>query len=176
MPRPRTLREHVLEQIGADLNDQGDRVIALHLLDLLDEDGYLRGDLDGVTRLLGCGDDRVEGVLARLQQFDPAGVFARDLKECLTLQLRDRNRFDPAMKALLDHLQLLANRDVNGLVRVCHVDAADVTEMINEIKSLDPRPGLAFDPPFAQPVVPFRRLELVWSSDRVGKSEPQAPE
>jgi RNA polymerase sigma-54 factor len=152
--RSRTLREHLLEQIGADFSDPGDRVIALHLLDLLDEDGYLRADLDGVTRLLGCGKDRVEGVLERLQQFDPAGVFARDLKECLTLQLRDRNRFGPAMQALLDHLPFLATRNVAAIVRVCHVDAADVAEMINEIKSLDPRPGLAFDPPPAQPVVP----------------------
>jgi RNA polymerase sigma-54 factor len=152
--RLRTLREHLLEQIGADLSDPGDRVIALHLLDLLDEDGYLRAGLDGVTRLLGCGIDRVEGVLTRLQQFDPAGVFARDLKECLTLQLRDRNRFDPAMQALLDHLPLLASRNVPALVKVCRVDAADVAEMISEIRSLDPRPGLAFDPPLAQPVVP----------------------
>jgi RNA polymerase sigma-54 factor len=148
----RSLREHLHEQMGADFTDQGDRVIARHLLDLLDEVGYLR--LDGVTRLLGCGKDLVEGVLERLQQFDPAGVFARDLKECLTLQLRDRNRFDPAMQALLDHLPLLATRNVAALVRVCRVDAADVAEMISEIKSLDPRPGLAFDPPLAQPVVP----------------------
>jgi RNA polymerase sigma-54 factor len=152
--RLRTLREHLLEQIGADFSDQGDRVVAVHLLDLLDEDGYLRAGLDGVTRLLRCGKDRVEGVLQRLQQFDPAGVFARDLKECLTLQLRDRNRFDPAMQAMLDHLPLLATRNVAQLVRVCRVDAADVAEMISEIKSLDPRPGLAFDPPLAQPVVP----------------------
>jgi len=152
--RLRTLREHLLEQIGADLSDQGDRVIALHLLDLLEEDGYLRARLDGVARLLDCGIERVEGVLARLQQFEPSGVFARDLKECLILQLRDRNRFDPAMQALLDHLPLLATRNVPALVRVCRVDAADVAEMISEIKSLDPRPGLAFDPPLAQPVVP----------------------
>ena len=153
--RPRTLREHLLEQIGADLSDQGDRVIALHLLDLLDEDGYLRAGLDGVTQLLGCGMDRVEGVLARLQQFDPTGVFARDLKECLALQLRDRNRFDPAMQALLDNLPLLAAPgNIAALVRVCRVDAADVREMISEIRSLDPQPGLAFDPPLAQPVVP----------------------
>ena len=152
--RQRTLREHLLEQIGADLSDESDRVIALHLLDLLDEDGYLRAGLDGVTRLLGCGIDRVEGVLARLQQFDPPGIFARDLKECLTLQLRDRNRFDPAMQALLDHLPLLATRNVPALVRVCGVDAADVAEMIREIKSLDPKPGHAFDPPLAQAVVP----------------------
>ena len=151
---PRTLREHLLEQIGADLSDPGDRVIAVHLLDLLDEAGYLRAPLDGVAQILGCEVGRIEAVLARLHQFDPAGVFARDLKECLALQLRDRNRFDPAMQALLDHLPLLAARNIAALVRVCQVDAVDVVDMIAEIKSLDPRPGLAFDPPLAQPVVP----------------------
>ena len=84
-------------------------------------------------------------MLARLQQFEPAGVFARDLPECLALQLRDRNRLDPAMQALLDHLPLLAARNLPALMRVCRVDAEDVAEMIAEIKSLDPRPGLAFD-------------------------------
>ena len=152
--RPRTLREHVLEQIGTDLSDQGDQLIALHLLDLLDENGYLGGALDSIAILLGCNLVRVEEVLARLQQFDPAGIFARDLPECLALQLRDRNRLDPAMQTLLDHLPLLAARNIPALVRVCHVDAEDVAEMIAEIKSLDPRPGLAFDPPLAQPVVP----------------------
>ena len=155
--RPRTLREHMLEQIGtdlSDLSDQGDQLIAVHLLDLLDENGYLGGALDGIAVLLGCDLARVEAVLARLQQFDPAGVFARDLAECLALQLRDRNRLDPAMQALLDHLPLLAARNIPALMRVCHVDAEDVAEMIAEIKSLDPRPGLAFDPPLAQPVVP----------------------
>ena len=152
--RPRTLREHLLEQISTDFADPGDRVIALHLLDLLDEAGYLRGALDGVVRLLGCEIDRVKAVLARLQQFDPAGVFARDLPECLALQLRDRNRLDPAMQALLDNLPLLAARNIAALVRSTGVDAADVADMISEIRSLDPRPGLAFDPPLAQPVVP----------------------
>ena len=107
--RPRSLREHLLEQIGADLSDQDDRLIALHLLDLVDDDGYLRAGLDEVRRLLECASERVERVLARLQQFDPIGVFARDLKECLTLQLRDRNRLDPAIQALLDNLELLAD-------------------------------------------------------------------
>jgi RNA polymerase sigma-54 factor len=152
--RPPTLREHLLEQIGADFRAQGDRLIALHLLDLIDKDGYVRAGLEGVTRLLGCGIDRVACVLARLQQFDPVGVFARDLKECLALQLRDRNRFDPAMRALLDNLPLVAAGNIGALVRVCGVDAADVEDMIGEIRSLDPQPGLAFDPPLAQPVVP----------------------
>ena len=152
--RPRTLRDHLLEQIRTDLSDPGDRVIALHLLDLLDEAGYLRAALDGVAHLLGCETDRVKTVLGRLQQFDPAGVFARDLAECLALQLRDRDRLDPAMQALLDNLPLLAARNIAALVRLSGVDAADVADMIAEIRSLDPRPGLAFDPPLAQPVVP----------------------
>ncbi|HUC09861.1 MAG TPA: RNA polymerase factor sigma-54 [Stellaceae bacterium] len=152
--RPRTLREHVVEQIGTDLCDQRDQLIALHLLDLLDENGYLGGPLETIATLLGCDLPRVEAILARLQQFDPAGIFARDLPECLALQLRDRNRLDPAMQALLDHLPLLAARNIPALIRVCQVDAEDMAEMIAEIKSLDPRPGLAFDPPLAQPVVP----------------------
>ena len=152
--RPRTLREHVIEQIGTDLTEQGDQLIALHLLDLLDETGYLGGALDGVALLLGCDLVWVEAVLSRLQQFDPAGIFARDLPECLALQLRDRDRLDPAMQALLDNLPLLAARNIAALTRVCRVDAEDVAEMIAEIKSLDPRPGLAFDPPLAQLVVP----------------------
>jgi RNA polymerase sigma-54 factor len=89
-----------------------------------------------------------------LQEFDPPGVFARDLPECLALQLRDRNRLDPAMQLLLDNLPLLAARNAPALLRICGVDAEDLAEMVAEIKSLDPRPGHAFDPPLAQPVIP----------------------
>jgi RNA polymerase sigma-54 factor len=152
--RPRTLREHLIEQIGADLRDQVDRVIAFQLLDQLDEAGYLRGDLDGAARVLGCPMERIERVLVRLQEFDPPGVFARDLAECLALQLRDRDRLDPAMQLLLDNLPLLAARNAPALLRICGVDAEDLAEMVAEIKSLDPRPGHAFDPPLAQPVIP----------------------
>jgi RNA polymerase sigma-54 factor len=152
--RPRTLREHLIEQIGADLPDQADRVIALHLLDQVDEAGYLQGGLDGAAERLGCAPERIERVLARLQEFDPPGVFARDLAECLALQLRDRDRLDPAMQRLLDNLPLLAARNAAALMRLCGVDAEDLAEMVAEIKSLDPRPGFAFDPPLAQPVVP----------------------
>jgi RNA polymerase sigma-54 factor len=152
--RPRTLREHVLEQIGADFADPEDRVIAEHLLDLLDEAGYLTGSVDPIAQRLGCNRARIEKVLARLQQFDPAGIFARDLGECLALQLRERNRLDPAMQALLENLPLLAARNIAALMRLCRVDAEDIADMIAEIRSLDPRPGLVFDPPLAPPVVP----------------------
>jgi RNA polymerase sigma-54 factor len=152
--RPPTLREHLVEQIGADLPNQADRVIAAYLLDQIDEAGYLRGDLGDAAVRLGCTPRRIAPVLARLQELDPPGVFARDLPECLALQLRDRNRLDPAMQTLLDNLPLLAARNGAALMRLCRVDADDLSEMISEIKSLDPRPGLAFDPPQAQPIVP----------------------
>ncbi len=160
--RPQTLREHLVEQIGADLPDPVDRIIAFHLLDQLDEAGYLRsdfagdlgGDFGGAAERLGCPPERIERVLARLQEFDPPGVFARDLAECLALQLRDRNRLDPAMRILIDNLPLLAARNAAALMRLCGVDAADFADMVGEIKALDPRPGHAFDPPLAQPVIP----------------------
>ena len=152
--RARTLREHLIEQIGADLPEPAERVIGHHLLDQLDEAGYLHADIAEAAKRLGCTTAEIEKVLKRLQEFDPPGVFARDLPECLALQLRDRNRLDPAMQRLLDNLPLLAARNVPALTRVCGVDSEDLAEMAVEIKSLDPRPGLAFDPPLAQTIVP----------------------
>lgn len=152
--RPRTLREHLSEQIGADFTAPAERAIAFHLLDLLDETGYLQGPLAGLAEALGCDPARIEAVLARLQQCDPAGVFARDLRECLALQLRERGRLDEPMRLLLDNLPLLAARDFSALCRLCRVGPGALAEMVAALKALDPRPGYAFDPPLAQPVVP----------------------
>jgi RNA polymerase sigma-54 factor len=148
------LREHLSEQIGADLSDHADRVIAYHLLDQIDEAGYLSADLEEASDRLGCPVARLQAVLSRLQELDPPGVFARTLPECLALQLRDRNRLDPAMRRLIDNLPLLAARNVPALTRLCGVDAADLAEMVGEIKALDPKPGHAFDPPLAPTIVP----------------------
>jgi len=149
-----SLRDHLIEQLNMDVADPADRLIGLHLIEALDESGYLTGDLDEIAATLGCPVERVASVLARLQRFDPPGIFARSLAECLALQLAERNRLDPAMRALLDHLDLLARRDLHGLMRVCAVDAEDLTQMIAEIRSLDPKPALAFDHAPMQPVVP----------------------
>ena len=103
---------------------------------------------------VGCDEARVETTLAALQQFDPPGIFARDLAECLALQLADRDRLDPAMRELLDNLNLVADHDIAGLVAACGVDDEDVRDMLAEIRSLNPKPGLAFDNETAQPIVP----------------------
>ncbi len=121
---------------------------------MLDESGWLAGTTDEIASMLGCDVARVETVLARLQQFDPPGVFARDLKECLALQLRDRDRFDPAMEALIDNLELLGRRDKAALLKICGVDEEDLTDMVAEIRTLDPKPASNFREEAIQSVTP----------------------
>ncbi len=154
LTRPTTLRDHLLDQIQMDIREPADRLIALHLLDLVDDAGYLQGSLEEVADRLEAEPKAVEAVLLRLQRLDPPGVFARNLAECLALQLRERDRLDPAMQALLDNLPLLASRNVAELTRLCGVDLEDIQGMAAEIRQLDPKPGLAFDPVVADPVIP----------------------
>ena len=103
---------------------------------LLDEAGYLQGDVQQIAETLRCPVEQIEATLERVQHFDPPGVFARSLRECLALQLRERDRLDPAMAALLENLNLLAKRDIPALLKVCGVDGADLADMVAEIKAL----------------------------------------
>jgi RNA polymerase sigma-54 factor len=144
LSQPRSLREHLIEQLHLDLPPGPERLIGLHLIDLVDEAGYLRESLEEVAERLGCPITVVEAVLRRLQQFDPAGVFARSLKECLALQLSEADRLDPPLAALVDHLELLAAADFGALAQACGVPEHDLPEMIAEIKTLYPKPGLAY--------------------------------
>jgi RNA polymerase sigma-54 factor len=149
-----TLRQHLYEQLQMDVRDPIDRMIGVHLIEMLDDSGYLTGELDQVARALDCDPARVEQTLEVMQHFDPPGILARSLRECLALQLADRNRLDPAMEAMLDHLQLVARRDFAGLRKVCRVDDDDLAEMLAEIKSLDPKPAQAYDFEIAEPIIP----------------------
>jgi RNA polymerase sigma-54 factor len=149
-----TLADHLGEQLALTFADPIERMIAQHLVDLVDEAGYLAGEIGEVAERLGAPLSQVETVLARLQAFDPPGICARNLTECLAIQLREQDRFDPAMAALLDHLELLAKRDLAALRRICGVDDADLADMIAEIKRLNPKPGLAFSSALVQPIVP----------------------
>jgi RNA polymerase sigma-54 factor len=149
-----TLRQHLLEQLQMDIRDPIDRMIGVHLIEMLDESGYLSGELDQVADALGCDLARVEQTLTAMQRFDPPGILARSLRECLALQLTDRNRLDPAMAAMLDNLQLVARRDFAALRKACGVDDDDLVEMLDEIKCLDPKPAQAYDFEVAVPIVP----------------------
>jgi RNA polymerase sigma-54 factor len=150
----RTLLDHLAEQLVLAVVDPARRLIGQYLIDLVDEAGYLTGDLAQVADKLGAPLAEIEAMLAVLQSFDPPGVCARNLTECLSLQLRERNRFDPAMQALVTHLDLLAKRDVAALKKTCGVSEDDLIDMIAEIRHLNPKPGLAFGTTLVQPIVP----------------------
>ncbi|WP_417485611.1 RNA polymerase factor sigma-54 [Maricaulis sp.] len=139
-----SLAEHLHEQLSMATGDPVDRLIGAHLIDLADDDGYMRSDLDEIATQLGVERARVEAVLDLTQTFDPAGVMARDLPECLALQLKDKDRLDPAMATLLDNLERLAKHDYVALKSLCGVDSEDLDEMISEIRALTPKPGHAF--------------------------------
>jgi RNA polymerase sigma-54 factor len=149
-----SLAGHLAEQVALAFPDPVDRMIAQYLVDLVDEAGYLTGELADAADKLGAPPARVEAVLTRLQGLDPPGVCARNLTECLAIQLRELDRLDPAMAALLEHLELLAKRDFAALRKICGVDEEDLLEMISEIKHLNPKPGLAFASGVVQPIVP----------------------
>jgi len=139
-----SLREHMLEQLQLQVQDPAQRLIGANLIDLLDDAGYIKDELSGLHLALGIDAGEVETVLAKLQGFDPPGVCARTLSECLALQLKDKNRLDPAMQALLDNLPLLAELKYDELRKRCGVDKDDLRQMIAEIRELNPKPGSSF--------------------------------
>jgi RNA polymerase sigma-54 factor len=148
-----SLVDHLLAQAGAALAGR-DLMIAQHLIDALDEAGYLATPCLDIATRLGVALADVERVLATVQTFDPTGVGARDLAECLALQAQEADRYDPAMAALIDHLDLLARGDLARLKRICGVDDEDMADMIRELRAYDPKPGLRFGAVEPQSVVP----------------------
>jgi len=150
----KTLRDHLAGEIAFAFKTPLKRAIAWDLADSLDDNGYLRAELCESAERLGVEEREVATVLAICQTFDPPGIFARSLSECLALQLRRRDRLDPAMKVLLGKLDLLAKRDFQALRRYCGVDQDDLIDMMAEIRSLDPKPGAAFTSATSDLVVP----------------------
>src|SRR3984885_10340844 len=149
-----TLPDWLREQLTLAIADPVQRMIGQYLIDLVDESGYLTGDLAAAAERLGTGITEIESVLAVLQTFDPPGICARDLAECLAIQLKEHNRYDPAMAALIARLDLLGRRDFAQLKKICGVGDEDLADMVAEIRRLNPKPGLAFGSAIVQPIVP----------------------
>jgi RNA polymerase sigma-54 factor len=149
-----SLRDHLMEQINVDFTSAADRMIASALVEMLDEAGYLPTDLELMRVQMGATQEHFDTIIARLQRFDPCGIFARSLHECLALQLFEKNRLDPAMGLLLQNLDLLAKRDNAGLMKACNVDAEDLAQMIAEIRALNPKPAATFSSDVSAPIVP----------------------
>ena len=148
-----SLRDHLLAQAGLAFDPQ-DLLIASHLIDQVDEAGYLAMSLLDLANRLGVALSRIEQVLQTIQTFDPTGVGARSLGECLALQAKEADRYDPAMARLLDNLDLLAEGRLAQLQRMCGVDAEDMADMIKELRNYDPKPGLKFGSSSIEAVTP----------------------
>lgn len=149
-----TLRQHLTGQLGNLRLNFAENSIAEYLIDSVNEAGYLNESLDEISIRLNADRSQLDSILHQLQELEPAGVFARDLAECLALQLRERNRYDPAMARLLENLDLVAKRAHVKLVEICGVDVEDIIEMIEEVRRLDPKPGHMFAREIAETLIP----------------------
>jgi RNA polymerase sigma-54 factor len=160
-----SLADHLLAQAGNVLSGL-DHLIAQHLIDQIDEAGYLTASVHEIATRLGVEPIAVERVLAVVQTFDPTGVGARDLAECIALQAKEADRFDPAMARLIGNLDLLARGEITRLKRICGVDDEDMADMIRELRGYDPKPGTRFGGEPAPAIVPdlyVTRTKAGWS-------------
>ncbi len=164
----RTLRDHLSEQLRLSIADPRERLIGAHLIALLDPSGRLGATPESLAAAMGTDILKVEAVRNRMQHFDPVGMFCMDLRECLMVQLAERNRLDPAMRVLLNNLDLLARRDMKRLMHLCGVDAEDLTDMVAELRALDPKPGAQFDTAPLQPLVPDVLMRRIPTEDGKG--------
>ena len=140
-----SLREYLLNQVQVEFQSPTERLIAIFLFDNLDNFGRITEDIGSLSKRLGCKAKQMMKVLDKLQKFDPPGIFARNLVECWEIQLQERKRLDPAMKALLQNIDLLKMHNYEKLVEICHVNYEDIQDMINEIWSLSRNPIDIFD-------------------------------
>ena len=139
-----TLPEHLTAQLALHFKDPVDLLIGQYLIGMVNEAGYLTGDIASAAEQLGADGARVAKVLVVLKTFDPPGVFAADLPDCLRIQLQELNHYDPAMAIMLENLPLVAKRDFQALKNLCKVSLEDVQDMFAELRQLNPKPGLAF--------------------------------
>ncbi|HWL46446.1 MAG TPA: RNA polymerase factor sigma-54 [Sphingomonadaceae bacterium] len=138
-----SLADHLMAQAGATLAGR-DLAMAARIIDLIDDAGYFTGVTADLAERLGASLADVERVLGVIQTFDPTGVGARALAECLALQAKEADRYDPAMERLLAHLDLLARGALPRLRRLCGVSSEDLADMIREVRGYDPKPGLRY--------------------------------
>lgn len=149
-----TLDVHLAEQLAMAVNTPTERLIGAHLIDHVDENGYMRADLSEIAQRLGVSISRVEDMLTLMQGFEPAGIMARNLQECLAIQLEERAELTESMQALLDNLELLAKHDLGKLAKICATDKAGLKDMATRLRRLSPKPGLAFGGTMAAAVEP----------------------
>ena len=154
-----TLAQHLESQIGPASYSAAEAAIARYIVGLLDPAGYLTASLDDIAAALGVTYEDAEDALLLVQSLDPTGVGARDLAECIALQAKEANRYDPAMARLIDSLDLVARGELARIKRLCGVSEEDLRDMLGELRAYDPRPGLQYGESEAPAIVPDVLIE-----------------
>ncbi len=154
MSAEKTLREHLTEQLHMAFVEDRDLMIGAMLIDQLDESGYLREDVGALAERLGCKEARIDNLLLKMRKFDPSGVFAYDLADCLAIQLEEKGALDAPMRVLIDNLSMLGDHDFKGLADKCGVNDTYLMDMVGEIKELNPKPASDFDHLVVQTAIP----------------------
>ena len=165
---PISLQEHVFRQIDLKFSDTNERIVAHAYTENLQPSGWLNTDAASIAALCGITVDFSEAVLASLQGFEPAGLFARDLKECLLIQANDKGVLTNQFKALLENLDLLAKGQFESLQRKLKCNKETLVEQIKLLRSFNPKPGERFDQNFQQITAPdlmVRKSENGWTVD-----------
>ncbi|MDF2965085.1 MAG: polymerase sigma-54 factor [Rickettsiaceae bacterium] len=139
-----SLKDFILEQVYAEFPDNKERIIAYYLTDMLSESGYIEGNLEEIASQLKCSNKLINKVLIRLQKLEPAGIFARDLAECLKLQLEEKGLLNAQYEIILDNLPSVATKDFSYLARLCKLSESETRSMVSVIKGLNPKPGTSF--------------------------------
>jgi RNA polymerase sigma-54 factor len=155
-----SLRDHLRRQMGSGFRDRRDANVAIEIIESLDDDGYLRRPLELIAEAVGESEERVQLVLAKVQRMDPSGVGARDLSECLRLQLVETRRLDPVTDTLLNNLVLLGDHDYTSLARICKASVEDIVARAKTLRTLNPRPGCQFDSDKTVPAIPDVTAQL----------------
>lgn len=144
IPREKSLKEHITEQIDLAFDDSKEKLIGFFLLDSLQNSGYLKITTLEAASILKCEEALVEKVLKTLQTFDPSGVFARNLQECLLIQLQDQPSIDPALLTMVQNINLIAEGNFKKLSKLCKVTIGDLSTMVKQIRLLNPKPTNGF--------------------------------
>ncbi|ELF8386165.1 RNA polymerase factor sigma-54 [Escherichia coli] len=178
-----TLQDYLMWQVELTPFSDTDRAIATSIVDAVDETGYLTVPLEDILESIGDEEidiDEVEAVLKRIQRFDPVGVAAKDLRDCLLIQLSPFDKTTPwleeARLIISDHLDLLANHDFRTLMRVTRLKEDVLKEAVNLIQSLDPRPGQSIqtgEPEYVIPDVLVRKHNGHWTVELNSDSIPR---
>ena len=149
-----SLNDILTEQLGVSIHDEKDKLIGQYLIDHVDENGYFRGSADDIAERLGVSPLRVQSVLTILKTFEPTGVFAQNLAECLTMQLKEQKKLDDAMTIILENLEMVARHDLPGLAKLADLSLERLKDRLSVIRTLSPKPGLAYGGDMAAAIAP----------------------